>query len=382
MPCRTVNKPEKLLSRRTPIHKLYHFYKPIFMTLVCFGIDLFPERQKPCKIFRMIALKLNQVLAVTNILLAIETVFMMDIMTSTTTAFFCLVICGLIFKYTFFKRRRNIYNLIMLLDRFKLTESTSTLVFASRTKVAICLAMLLSISSIQFAISVPHTIQRFVADEDGSPIGSLFEKANLQVPKYFLLIEAILQYVVPYTFHIYPMNFFILLYSSLAWQLKIILTDFLKKSKQSYSFKVLFLEYSSVVRLVHTADEVLKSLVLKVFVFTSCYFYFALFYLMQSGKLITLRSIVAMVPLLFTYCLLFIMTKIASAIPDINVAIHNAVLHLPHDSVTSTDKMLFLMKSQQDLGLTVGGIVTIKKGLFLSMTGTILTYLLLIKNFP
>lgn len=63
-----------------------------------------------------------------------------------------------------------------------------------------------------------------------------------------------------------------------------------------------------------------------------------------------------------------------------NKSLHSLILQFSHDSTSSTDKLFLTTKMQKQLGLSIGNISLLKMCLFLTIVGTMFTYILLIKS--
>ena len=116
-------------------------------------------------------------------------------------------------------------------------------------------------------------------------------------------------------------------------------------------------------------------------IFISSILYFSIYYLFSSWKNVGFLNFSALLAMFGLFFELFGLSVVAGGISDMNVQIHELILKLPHDSLSAADKMFLVIKTQKELGMTVGNLVVMKRGFFLSLSGTIFTYLLLTNSY-
>lgn len=233
-----------------------------------------------------------------------------------------------------------------------------------RKKINYALAFTLVSLTIQLMVSIAMVRYPGEIKISFTILSKALQKINIDIPENFFFIEMKFGFLVGYIFAFYPLSILILLYSMIAWHLKIILNNFLDELNSYVSYRKIFQMYDNISRLIHTADATLGSLAFKTIIFVSVYLYFGFFFLMSSRASFDYNGINTLYTVVFVLSLLFVMIYNAAGICEINNEIHETVLRLPHDIPEAQDKIFLVMMSQKDLGLSVGGMVIMKKGVF------------------
>lgn len=357
---------------------MYHFYKPVLIALLFCGIDSFPESQNRLKCVRNIVVKFNQVLTVVNVVCGIQMTVSLNDMSPTSLSVIFVWLCGSFLKYSLYRKKKQLFNFIFQIKEYKISKRYVPSLQSYKKKFDFALAFILLSQAIQLMTTTIYiNREKYYIP----PAFYILQKFNITITDNFLFFETKFCFIVSYVHNIYPLTIFILLYSVLAWHLKVIVDNILYVGN-SVSFHKLFEMYNKIFRLIKAADLLLRGLVLIAVFFISTYLYFTLFSLLQSGMSASIKNLSAMYFIVFTLVQLYVMVYNAAGILDVNEDIHSLVLDRYHDSSNYSEKMFLLMKTQKAMGLTIGGLVIIKRGVFINLLGTILTYCLLVKSFP
>lgn len=349
----------------------YNFYKPALIALAFCGIDMFPKSHNSFMCVRKTMVIMNLILTVVSILVAVKNIAS----TKTDFALFCIISTGIIFTRMLYGKRKEIFDLLMLLQKIEYMKCDSHL-FKNRKKLLFSLGGIFITLTVWCIITAVHSR----GYKDNQFVNSVLDKLKIRLSDKCLYVESILEFAVPYVCTVYPLSIFFLLYSFLALHIKIIMECFRNQIVKSSCFKDIFTEYNNICNLIEIADKILSSLVLTAILYASCILYYSIFLLIKSERSISFFTLLDAVPLLCVLLHLLKMIDSAAGIPDINAQIHKLILNLPHVPSSSADKLFLVLKTQKELGLSVGGLATVKRGLFLTLVGTIFTYLLLIRS--
>lgn len=359
---------------------IYTFYKPLFLAILCCGIDLLPEFEKRLRLVRLTIAAFNGILSFATIIITIEIIASINSLSPDIWAKPYVLVLGLIFKFMLFKRRRDILNLIELLEGHKLTERFFLRIQASKRKLNLIIAFMIVSQTILCILGILLVNSETPLAKDNITLFSTLRKFNISIPKTAFDVESKVRVLVLCLHNVYSFHFFVALYSTLSWHIKLLVEQFLER-KHLPSFQELFKEYSELCNLIDHANNVLRALVLLAVIFISSFLYLTLYTVMSSGLDLDFMSLTSVLAIDLILIELYFMIHIASGIPETNDQIHDAILNLPHDLLTSTDKICLVMKTHRQLGLSLGGVVFIRRGIFLTLLGTIFTYCLLIKSF-
>lgn len=355
-------------------------YKPILAILLFCGIDMLPEDKKPLwRFFRIIIATFNGILCAATVAIGIDMFAMVETISVEQLSTSCLVFLGVAFKLLLYHKRKDIFDLIQLLKSFEVSEESARRIRSYKNRIIALMAiMLISFSALYIDTAIK-------ARRDNSNLTSYLERLDIGgYTDIYLVACTKLRILIPTINNMYPFHLFTILYSALARHLEVLMHECLQGVKRpisTSSFCRLFATYSKLYRVVQKVDEVLRTLVFVGILSVSSLIYFTLFSLLkaritffsQTGTLALFGLVLAEV---------FLMIDSAAEIPDMNVEIHNAVLGLSHDASTSSDKMFLALKTQQQIGLSLGGLALMRRGVFLTLVGTIFTYCLLVKSFP
>lgn len=367
--CRRKYQTEKMM--------IYNFYKPFFVAFLCFGIDVFPKSDHSYCTLKKISMIVNAILALATIILGIKSFLNLN----TEFAFCFITLSGIFFKCVLFKKRKLIFDIVMNLNKNEHVIKCIPSIFAIRKKVIGMILGVVFLHTVWSIITILHLKENAIISTEMS-ISSILKKYNVSNIENIIYAEFIITLYIPSYFAAHPLNVFFILYSVIAWQLTIALDYFRQHIKSDMStFNHIFIEYNRLYRLVQEVNELFSFLILYAIIFMSGILYFDIYHLLSSWNSTNLLNILALLLVLFFLCELFAMIYVAAGIPDVNAKIHELILNMSHDSLSANDKMFLVIKTQKELGLSVGNQVIIKKGFFMTLIGTIFTYLLLTKSF-
>lgn len=355
---------------------IYKFYKPILVALLCFGIDMLPRSLNSYRYLRIIIIAVNGILILATILIGIKSIANFN--TEFTLSFITLT--GISFKYFLFKKRTGIFDFIMDLNKNQCMIKCIPYIQAVRKNI-ICLLIFVLISPIILCIITILQLKENAIEYEVISLGTILKQYNVTKVENVTYAESILNLIIPLIFTILPMNVLFILYSVISWQLKTAFNYFKNHIQTNTSFPQIFREYNQLYNLIKGANDLFSFIILYAIVIISCIIYFNIYCLFSSWKNIGLLNILALLPGIFYFCGLFAMIYVAAGITDVNDEIHELVLNLNHDSLSANDKMFLVIKTQKELGMSVGNQVVMKRGFFFTLIGTIFTYLLLTKSF-
>ena len=192
------------------------FYKPILLALLCFGIDTFPKSQNSYRCLKIVAFVLNSIITIATILIGIKSAANLNVEFS----LFLIILTGMVFKYSLFKKRRMIFDFIMHLSKNKYIIKSLPHIIVCRKKINFILFYILVSPAIWSIIILPNLKENPIITEE-MKFSSILKKYNISSSINIAYAESSLNFVIPTIFGIYPMKAFFLLYSVITWQLMV-----------------------------------------------------------------------------------------------------------------------------------------------------------------
>lgn len=364
------------IHRRNKI--VAYFYEALFFGLLCSGIHS-SFHQTWLKLFQfLMVIAFAIVLITSGIKVMLQLTLFQYKITQKIAVMFAIYLWGFLYRYYLHKKKNNILRLVKQLETLSYTRSHEMkLTSNKKTSYVMCAsAVVLLLTWLGTSTYVILQNQDMITCEV-----PMWREVFGDWYSTVLLGSSIMGNVILCLNNLFPLLMFGIFYSAHAWHIKEILSDFIESVKESPNkFSHHLKIYNKIQALVDTSDSNLKSLVWWIVSYVSVNLYFSLFEIldgqMNRNSLMTLTSVLCMV------VVLFIMLWYASNIPDMNEEVSDTIQHLPGFVETSNEKLELILKVRQGVSFSVGGIVSIGRGFFLSLMGTIFSYCLLVKTLP
>lgn len=362
-------------QQQTENMTLHKFFEPAIVALACFGIDMLPNSHS--------YLCLRKIMSIINIILTIATVIIgikMIANINTDNILFGSLLIGFLFKWLLYRKRKEIYSFITDANKNKYMLKCVPYIFSFRRKFLFVLISVLVFLTAWCILATPNLNEDIIGEEKIS-LYSILKHYNVSLPEKTYHMESTLNFIIPLIFSGYPFNIFFILFTGIVCQLKIVLNYFEKQISTAFpSYQQIFNDYDDLCNLVDAANEIFSMILLFAIIYISCCVYFTTNWLIMSWMGLSFLNVLALLPVFSAFCQIFIMLHVGHGIVTANKSLHNLILQLSHDSTSAIDKLFLAMKMQQEFGLSIGSMFILKRGLFLTIVGTIFTYLLLIKS--
>lgn len=362
-------------QQKTENITLHKFFEPAFIALVCFGIDMFPNPYH-YRCLRKTMSVINIILTLSAIIIGIKIIANIN----TDNVLFGSFLTGFFFKWLLYRKRKEIHIFIMYANKNKYMMKCMPYIFTFRRKFIFVLVSVIVFLSAWCIVATPN-LNEDITGKEKINLCSIVKNYNVSFPETTCRMEPTLNFIIPLIFSGYPFNVFFILFTGIAWQLKVALNYFEKQiSIVRPSYQQIFNDYCDLCNLVDVANEVFSIILLIAIIYISCCVYFTINWLMMSWMGLSFLNMVALLPVFYSFCQIFVMLHVGHGIVTANKSLLNLILQIPHDSTSTTDKLFLAIKMQQEFGLSIGSMFILKRGLFLTIVGTIFTYLLLIKS--
>lgn len=365
-----------LLSGNTAI------YRPLFFSYFALGIDILETNDKSMKKYRFIKNLISYILTGIAIFITFALLgYLLDGVTQITMSSIFLLYTGHAFRLLLHKNRKKIRQIIIMLHNFTLPHSQEGIFMKMEKQLLYACSFIVifyvtSMGCIFYSAiaSYPVVIESSVSPTFYLLLNHIHSKA--------IATFSILLLTTVYTFHLLPSALFALFYGVLSWHVSKILSQTKKRMKlYPAETKHNHREYCKVCHLVDFVDKRLNKLSIIYVIYISSMLYFTVFSLLKPELKFHLMMIVSCLNLVLQLIIFSYSTSVASDIPVINDEMLKIVTDTAFNGYLSDLKANILFRMQQSLYFTVGGIVPVRKGIFLALTGTVITYSLVIRSF-
>lgn len=361
---------------------LYSFYKPILFIFLWFGIDIYPNTKRPYECLRTFMVAFNMFITILALFIEIDTLPFLKEISPKSLVQLCVTYSGFLLKFILFKKRKAISRVINLLIQSRTTRTTLLRIHKSKNLVVLTLTLILFCETLLLNSAVfGRPIKSYTAKGESMCV-FILKKFGITLSNNSLYRVYLTEFLISMYHNVFVFGISTLLYCLLVWHLKKLMVSFLNEIKTSkYSYLKIFRSYNQLCCLVEEIDRTFRSLVLLVVLYVSHSLYIMMF-IMQDGMSLSITNIAAVFKISFLTMHLYFIIYVAADVPDINIKLQHAILQMPHDSISSTDKLFLMMKTQQGLCMMMGSLIPIKRSLFPTLLGTIFTYCLLINSYP
>lgn len=363
-----------LENRASPIVK--NFYNILLLALLFLGIDLiYNPKNRILKTLKSIIKALNvSVLLIFTVFTIIK--FSVIGVPGWQLSFGSIILgsWGIVFRFVLAKKGPSIALLLKSLESVQYSSRLQRKMAKATKILYIICATVGAIQLLMTATHRPHI--------NGHLCYVRFWKDLLGDDHYsFMVVIWALSMLMSCFYNQTPLIIFGVFYSAHCWHLMGIIEDFRETIEASPEDTLQHAgNYNKICLLVKSADNNLRSLVLMVVCYVSATFYALLFVIFQGS--IVFQSLLIVFASSLVVLALCCMMSYASDILDANADLLEAVRHFSDESKVSNEKLEFILNIQKGVSLSVGGISTIGRGLFLSLLGTIATYCLLVNSLP
>lgn len=355
-------------------------YDPFMYAFLILGIDLFGNVKK----YKLIRFLMSVIFHVTSMVALITGCcllgFFLDGFKHDILSNFLLLCSGNMLRIVLYRNKRDFAIVLKLLSKCKFKQENEcdlknirkTYSFYSATLIFVTMSSV----CVLFTSNFPEKFKVFLAQH--TQWYSILNKIHPVV------VEA---YVIAFIYTLFvccclPLCMSSIFYALISWHLSTIL-DSTKRSMldSPYAFKSNHLLYSRVRRLVAFTDAHFKYLGRWAVLNLSTIMYFVLFDKIQEHVQIQEYRVLTIITLFCIFISISISAKEAGRIPVINQQILSAVNEIPLENNLLCERLCLIHQVQQDLCLTIGGSIPITQNFILVLTGTILSYSILIRTF-
>lgn len=355
-------------------------YDPLLYSFLIIGIDLY-GKEKKCKFLRFIV---SANFYVTSLIALIAGSFFLgfflDGFKHDILPPFLLICSSNAQRFVLYGKSKNLRLLLKLLSKNRFKRRNDSALKNIRIIFSLICASVICIITSVFCILVT------------SSFAERFKSYLLQFPKWYLVLknthtsaDEIFGIMFIYTLLFccsLPICINIICYGLISWHLKTFFDCTMKGMLAlPLSFKSNHLLYCQARNLITFTDDHFKYLTSLSILNMSITLYFVLFDKIQEHVPLVEYKVSKIIILLLIFISISIAVIEAGKIPVINQQILSAVNAIPLEEKLVGKRICLIHEVQQGLYLTIGGSTPITLSLLLVLTGTILSYSLLIKSF-
>lgn len=377
-----LRKSNMALKQSTSFANSKSLYDPVVFSFMFIGIDIFDKNNKSYQRFRFVmGLCYYCISIIALITIAIQLGFLLDGISQDLLSTILFSFSGMLLRFTLHRKRKDFIQLVDILTDFRIgLEGGCTLKAITRNFYFLCtlsMALLLILLLVLLTYSFTKgSLTMFVSE---CPLwGQILKNIHPNTGTMYEISFIFILYVCCYL----PFCVFNFFYALLSLHLREILSQTNKAIMRSpFTFKSNHHLYSKVRWLVDFTDEKMKYVVLIAVVDYSMITYFTLFNTLQKEFEYEIYRISAILVLILVFLTVAYAVLIAGEIPVINKQILSTINDLPMEEQLLCQRISLIHQVEQDLSLSVAGVIPLTKSWVLALSGTILTYSLLIRTF-
>lgn len=355
-------------------------YDPFMYAFLIIGIDLFGTVKK-YKLIRLLTPVIFHISSITAIITGCCLLgFFLDGFKHDILSNFLLICSGNMLRIVLYRKRGDFAIVIKLLSKCKIKLKNKYVLKNIRKTYSFYSATLIIVTMSSFCILLTSSFREKFKD-------FLAEHAQWHAILNKIHPTVVTTYVVAFVYTIFfccclPLCLSNIFYALISWHLCTIFDSTTRSMLDSpHAFKSNHLLYNRVRRLMAFTDAHFRNAGRWAILNLSTIMYFVLFDKIQEYVQSEGYRVATIINLFCIFISISISIKEAGRIPVINQQLLSALNKIPLEKNLLCERLCLIHQVQQGLSLTIGGSIPITQNLILVLTGTILSYSILIRTF-